>query len=160
MNRQKGSILIGVMAMSVAMTVAASGLILLSANTDMGGSANLESMALRNAAESGAQMGVRWIRNYLETDIPTTWNDSLVLTPGVDGFMNLDGIKVKVKFVDDPGAGGGHFAVKTWATYGPKRDTLEIIWQVNSLNPPTSGSGVSCNANLGEWAETLHPGNS
>ncbi|MDQ3001794.1 MAG: hypothetical protein M3Y08_11105 [Fibrobacterota bacterium] len=157
-KRQKGSVLVGVLALSVAMTVAAGGLIMLAANTAKDGSQILEDRALHYVAESATYMGVRWVRSYLQTEIPVTWDDSLVLTPGADGFTVMDDVWVKVKFVDDPGGGGGHFAIKTWATLGAGRDTLLIIWQINSLGTPTSGSGLNSNAYLADWTETLLPG--
>jgi hypothetical protein len=159
-KHQKGSVLVGVLALSVAMTVAAGGFILLAANTAKDGTRILEDRALHYAAESATYMGIRWVRSYsyLPSEMPVTWDDSLVLTPGADGWTVMDDAWVKVKFVDDPGGGGGHFAIKTWATMGAGRDTLLIIWQINHLGSPTSGSGLNSNANLADWTETLLPG--
>jgi hypothetical protein len=170
MSKQRGSVLIGVMALSLLMTIAASGFILVTANTANDGLGSAANRQLHYAAESGLYLGIRWARSYdvgdpavLTIDDPTWWADGLVLTKdqyGTAGFADIDGMSVMVILGPDP-AGGRH-RLTSLATAGPGQDTLEIFQAINfATQGDRSGSGdasILCSPAMDKWVETVHPG--
>jgi hypothetical protein len=151
MKNQRGSVLVGVIGISIAMSVAAGGFILLSSNTagiEVGSATNLQ---LHYAAESGIFMGVRWVKAH--NNAGTAWPNYQVITPGGESFTTIDGIKVKVTF--EVGApGGGAYQLKSVATPGSGMEMVEVSWQINSFNPDAAGKAVP---SLQNWKETYTP---
>lgn len=129
MKNQRGSVLVGVIGISIAMSVAAGGFILLSGNTAKIETDSKANLQLHYAAESGMYMGVRWIKEHAST---TTWPNYMVLTPGGESFTSMDGSKVKVTF-EKVLACAGCYVLASFATAGTGTDTLKIVWQINSI---------------------------
>lgn len=85
---ERGSILAGVMGISIVMALAAGGLLIIASN-----SSNDEDMAFRRAgcyldAESGLMMGVAWLKNYQNPDSKTAI--STLQTSWAGGVKTLD----------------------------------------------------------------------
>lgn len=107
MNNQSGSVLAGIVAMTLIISIAGSSLLLLTANVSNDETDQLEKTKLQYASESGVLMGVRWLRNQnvsyfdpLKQIIPA------ILTPAspaiscdVAHFCDLDGILVRLELI-------------------------------------------------------------
>lgn len=151
MKNQRGSVLVGVIGISIAMSVAAGGFILLSANTAGTEVRSATNLRLHYAAESGIFMGVRWVKTH--NFVGTAWPSYLVITPDEESFTTIDGIKVKVTF-ETGAAGGGNYQLRSVATQGDNMEKVEVSWQINSFNPDAANKAVP---SLQNWKETYTP---
>jgi hypothetical protein len=98
--QQKGSSLVGVMALTLIMSLAAGGFLVFSTNVAKNGLASASDLQLQYAAESGIQLGLRWTRNYPPANVnDITWSTGTVLTQGVAGFEQINGRWVKVTLI-------------------------------------------------------------
>lgn len=159
MNGQRGSILIGVLILTLAMAIAVNGLILSASNNSLIEEDSMRDLKMHYAAETGMQIGVRWSRAYDENLI----NDSLwptaepnfTITNGTDGFATIHGMKVKVVFGRDPSLVGRHL-IRVWAKDGINKGVLETTWQISTASekevPP-----IHSDPNLKTWKEIYHP---
>jgi hypothetical protein len=154
MKTQRGSVLVGVVALSLAMSVAAGGLILLSGNAAKDNQMSTENLSLHYAAESGMYLGVNWMRLHPRGEmISSTWVGPLVLTGSGGGeYSSIDGIPVRVSFHDGP---PGIRILKSIATQGAGKDTLELTWRVYQAD---SIDATHWKPRLNHWTETFRPG--
>ena len=151
LNGQRGSVLAGVLMLSVAFSLVAGGFVASVADKANQETAAISNLQVQYAAESGMLMGLRWARTYPFASIhDPNFAANLVLTPGSNGFQDIDGISVKVVFL--PGGLGVH-TMQSFATTGAHKDTVELTWQ---MNDPDNSSPI--NLNLDRWVETFHPG--
>lgn len=148
MRGQAGSILVGVIALSLVMTVAAAGFLYLAANTDRDELDTLRSTQRFNAAETGLVMGMAWLRAksqvYIETDAP----DSVPIS---GGYQAMDGWQVEVVLRKTPGVR----TLKSRATEGSGKDTLEITWRVDAVEAVVPPFSI---LRMRDRQETLKPG--
>ena len=151
MNGQNGSVLAGVLSISVALSLVAGGFVAVVAEKSNQETTAISNLQVQYAAEAGMLMGLRWTRYYPFASIDEpTFAANLVLTPGTDGFQNMDGIYVKVVFLS---GGLGVHVMQSFATLGTHQDTVELTWQMNH-----PGSSTPITLNLDRWVETFHPG--
>src|SRR4051812_13279010 len=101
MKSQKGSVLVGMVALSAVLTMVAGGYLFATANSGSEVEKSADENGLHYAAETGMQIGVRWMRNYYPTFFNETWSGSWIITPGGD-FAVIDGYKIKVKIQGNP----------------------------------------------------------
>ncbi len=138
MKGEKGSILVGVIGLCLAMSIAAGGFLLFSTNTAKDGLASATDLQLQYAAESGLELGIRWTRIYPfivgEKMNDPLWNPRLVLTRGASGFDLINDRWVKV-ILDT--LSGSHCMI-SMATRGANFDTLVITQIISSV---TTGPG-------------------
>ncbi len=159
-NRQKGSTLITVVALSTVMTMAAGGFMLVVSNAGKDLDTGDSGAALHYVAESAIILGARWIRCHDSTSTvfdPTT-TTSLVITPGV--WKSLYGASIRVSF--DPGSplypAGPLRTLNCAATFGTGKDTVFISWDMNNLPLHDADPVTHCKPVLSNWRETVHPG--
>jgi hypothetical protein len=130
LNRQKGSILAGVLALSVAMTAVAGGYVLMAGNTAGRRLDSQEDLRLHYAAEAGMLVGVRWLKEYGPEYIQNKlWTDTVRIS-GPE--YRIDNCPVSVVLFL---TAGGWYRFRSLATLGDKRDTLAITLDVNSSQP-------------------------
>ena len=165
MKRQRGSVLVGVVALSLAMTIAAGGLIVMSANSALSDVDATKDLELRLAAEAGMQMGLQWTRYYSVADLndPAWMAPGFVLTYeslGVPGFEDFDGTKVKVSLLSNAMGGGFAHYVEALAKEdngpGILRITCNVIAEP-AVSPPASYIPIISHPQLLDWKETYHP---
>jgi hypothetical protein len=160
MNSQKGSVLVGVLGLCVAITIAASGLITTAANVSGTEIDSGRDLQLHYAAEAGMQMGVRWTRAFAYADVSNSaWpagQPAFVVTRGDAGFETINGMKVKVVFLSGVAGGGVHTLQIIAKDPTRPRGTLEINWQINSADP-SSPLPLKSKPNLAKWKEFYHP---
>ena len=146
-------------ALSAVMTLAAGGYLLFTANGNKDQDLASKDISLHYAAESGMQMGVRWMRCHWKEYFDPTWAESQIITQFGD-FETLDGFQVKVTITGNPTA--PHIPLRTLvclATRGYGEDTLKIAWQMDAT--PTDdvvGASTHCKPVMSNWQETLYPG--
>lgn len=160
MNGQRGSALIGVLSLGLAMTIAASGYVMIASSVGRSIPDEEVRAQMHYDAESALRLGLRWMKKYTNAPGCNTWPADLVLSQGVDnGWISLNASTVKVSL--EPGApGGGCRTIRAFA----KRtgmETIELSIQINSpLNPTpstTTGPQPLCDLALSKWTETVHP---
>lgn len=165
LSNQKGSVLAGVLALSIAMTAIAGGYVVLSGNTAGRRLDAMEDLRLHYAAEAGAQLGVRWLKEYEpkyysnwssddKIQYPPLWTNPI---PIIQDGINIDDFFVSVWLdtILNPG-GPPSFKLRSEATRGPDKETLVITWRINSANPGTSPA--KSKPFLDNWVESYKPG--
>jgi hypothetical protein len=155
LKNQKGSILVGVILLSLAMTIAAAGFLLYVSNGSKDMDLAAQDIALHNAAESGMLMGVRWLREHPKADLMGGLVDVL-LTDTAGEYTTLDGYQIKVWLKGNPNR-----LLQCIATKGFGEDSLGITWHVEDdvRSGPDSLTGpLRSSPNLTNWTETLKPG--
>ncbi len=156
MKNQKGSILVGVIALSLVMSLAAGGFIILSTNTAKDGLISASDLQLQYAAESGMHMAIRWTRAYDKGKInDSTWAKNFVLTRGPGGFDTLNGKLVKVTFGYE---GQGVHTINSLAT-GPSGHPILQISQVidSATDGPGGVSPLVSTPVLSSWTQVAFP---
>ena len=154
MKNQQGSILVGILALSLVMTMAAGGFILLSGNTTNRVSMSQQNLQLHYAAEAGIHLAVRWTRNYpIDKINDVTWADPLDLTTGLNGYDILNGYKIKVTIFN--GGAGTHW-LKSFAIGPDHTDSLEITQQINIAT--VAPAPFKSTPALSKWIEIIPPG--
>jgi hypothetical protein len=158
---QRGSVLVAVMGISLILTAAAAGYLAIGASAGGANAANYRLTQTRLAAESGLVLGIRWFKQYPFGSVTNPlWATNMVLTPGTQGWMPVDGIQVKV--VEQNLGGGSQRLVTSSATAGPGMDTVLLTLKITGANqivganpgdPQTNYTG-----DLNTWTETLIPG--
>lgn len=154
MKGQRGSVLVGILSLGLIVTLMAGSYLVLAGNSGTADDIALEDVALKNAAESGINLGLRWMRTRTPGYLAHQNLTSMPLTIGTDNFMDLDDFKVRVRIT------GVHLALRleSMATRGAGRDTCRIIQQIadiTDLNTP----GTESDLTLGPWQETILPAN-
>jgi hypothetical protein len=157
MSGQRGSVLVGVLAISLILTVAASGYLFVMGNTGKDELANANDQTLHYAAESAMYMAVKWVRGHSKAFHADTWDGSLVLTPGTDGYSNIDGILARVVITGLPG-GPPLRRLRCYATAGSGKDTLVLTWLLDRVDQDLSDP-LRCIPFLSNWQESYLPGN-
>lgn len=159
---QSGSVLVAVLAISVILTAAAAGFLALGVNGVGVGADSRRLTQTYYAAESGLNMGVRWLKHYDEFFVKNYKSnvknfglpDSFVVTRGPRGWSDFDSVQVKV--VIDTNTTNAYFELTSKATLGLGMDTVLLklrVANVASGSPKSSYTGV-----LNTWTETLIPG--
>ncbi len=149
MRSQRGSVLAGVLGLSVVMAIAAGGMIVASGNAGNLTSASNQDLSLHYAAESGMLMGARWIRTHTQT----TYASPLWTTGTLDltgGYSLLDGFQVKT-WIEH--ISGGIDTLRTRAFLEGGKDTLQLSWTVDAV-----GNAADPNRPiLSNWKEKYVP---
>lgn len=148
MRGQAGSVLVGVMALCLVMTIAASGFLLLASNSDKDELESLRSTQRFNAAESGLLMGMAWLRAKSQVYIESRPEDSVAISAG---YQPMDGWQVEVVLCKTPGVS----TLKSRATQGPGTDTLEVTWRVDAVEAVVPPFSI---LRMRDRQETLKPG--
>ncbi|MEO6096783.1 MAG: hypothetical protein ABIW76_14225 [Fibrobacteria bacterium] len=157
MNGQTGSVLAGVIAISVILSVAASGYLFVMGNSGKDEVAYANDQTLHYAAESAMYLAVKWIRGHSKAYHDDTWNGSLVLTPGPNGYSNIDGALARVDITGLPG-GPPLRRLRCHATAGAGKDTLVLTWLLDKVDPDP-GDALKCIPFMSTWQESYNPGN-
>ncbi len=155
LKNQKGSILVGVILLSLAMTIAAAGFLLYVSNGSKDTDQAVQDMALYNAAESGMLMGVRWMRGQTKAGLEAGLVDRL-LSDTVGEYAFIDGYRVRVWLQGNPNR-----LLKCLATKGPREDTLGITWHIKDTvarGPDWPAGPLLSSPDLNNWKDTLKPG--
>jgi hypothetical protein len=162
LKNQRGSILAGVLALTMAMTAIAGGYILMSGNTAGRRLDSIDDLRLHNAAEAGALLGMRWLKEYEAKyygEAPPVWDTEVPITPA---DYEIDNIKVQVKAVHTP-AGPGIFQINSRAISLDQKETLVITWAINSADDLSAADqatkGYKSTNATDRWVETYLPGN-
>lgn len=162
MRGQGGSVLVGVLAISLALTLAAGSLLATAANTAITETGSARDHQLHYAAEAGAQLGVRWAKTYAKAEIGNpAWPAVMpfVITVGDAGWMPLNGMQVKVSLL--PGPGGPdpddvQHILRVQAKDEHNQGTLEINWDISDVQPDAPAP-IFCKFMLSNWREQYLP---
>ena len=152
MNTEKGSVLVGVLAISIVMTLAAGGFILVAGNSSKDIQVSESDLSLHYAAESGANLGVAWIREQ-PAESHVSWDGSISLNTEPDGYTNINGVQVRIS-VEGVAGGTPLRRVRCSATKGLNMNVLVITWDVLSV----TANGAKCTPVLANWTESYTPG--
>lgn len=150
------------MAISLAMTVAAGGFIAMAGNNSVTEIGSGRDQQLHYAAEAGAQLGVRWARTYLNTEIGDPGWPAVMpfaITAGDDGWVTLNGMQVKVILL--PGPGGPdpedvQHVLRVLAKDDFNQGTLEINWDISDVQAD-GVAPIFCKFELSNWREIYLP---
>jgi hypothetical protein len=153
---QKGSILVGVVAISLMMTAAAGGFLVLAGNSSGDSEDYSNELAFRYAAESALVMGAACIRAHSKSvyDGPWPGGDTQVLTPGLGGYSNFNGIQARVSIHRSPGVPD---ILKCIAIPISNTGTLILTWTIERVVVDPVNSTL-CIPILSNWSETFQPG--
>ncbi len=156
-NNQRGSILVGVLALSLAMTIVAGGYLLVVANGNKDAELATKDLGLYYSADAGLLRGVRWMRSQNPTYFGPSWTSNLLLTDSPEETETIDGIRVKVVLYAPPLQ-----QLKCTATRGAGYDTLIMIWRFDGAVPTvttsTSLPTIYSDITMSHRTETLIPG--
>jgi|GEM_PF-7122899 len=155
MKSQRGSILVGVIGLSLVMTVAATGLVMITTNSANVAEYRQGDVDIHAAAEAGMQMGVAWIRNYHPNEIDS-YGGSQRISP--TDFVILNGYTVNdsITCLLPPAVPECRLIVT--ATLGPQHDSLTITWDMVNSPMPGGPTPFNCTPTMSNWQETLTPG--
>jgi hypothetical protein len=167
MQSQRGSILVGVIALSMAMTLAAGGLIVMSINTAKDESGSATDIQLHYAAESAMQMAAYWLKYYNASDIEDRdWmKPEFVLTSTglIDnpGYATIEGMQVKVTLIANTTGDAPH-TLQALAKDGVNKEILRITWDVVSAAAiagadPNNPYIEKSNITMRNWKESYLP---
>jgi hypothetical protein len=159
MKGQRGSILIGVLAMSLIMTVAAGGMMFVAANSGNDEQGSAENLTLHYTAESGIYLGLKWIRGHDSVFHDTHKAETMVLTLPEDGYDLIDGINLRVVLKPHPD-GLPKRTLETTAFYDGAKDTLVVKWAVEIRRALGLDSLTRSRSILSQWQESYLPGSS
>jgi hypothetical protein len=163
MNGQQGSILAGVVGLTVGITAALAAFLVVAGSSNRLEADSESETQLHYSAQSAMTMGLRWLRIFPDTKTnDLTWPATAVCLNSMPGnFTIMDGVWVKVVFFATPGEYQNH-RIRCFATMGSGRDTLEINYYLASTDMNSSkidGNGATLyQLNMGQWRETIHPG--
>lgn len=157
MIRQQGSILVGVLVISATMALAGGAFIILAGNADRDVGISESDYNLHYAAESAMQMGAGWIRGHDSAFHDPTWAGNTELTIGADGYALIEGVWTRCSILGQPAAGPPIRSLNCTATYGARRDTLNISWTLDSVRRDTYIATQS-RPYFSNWTETYRPG--
>ncbi|MBW8888366.1 MAG: hypothetical protein JF616_11480 [Fibrobacteres bacterium] len=175
MKGQRGSILAGVVGLTVGITAAIAGFLVVAGNTTRLEADSESDIQLHYAAQSAMVMGLRWLRSYPDPSIPPNGHlgddnwpaQPIVLnSPGnndtaitANNYSAMDGAQVKVVFSATP-TEFEHHKLRCLATMGSGKDTLEINYYVKSAGATTENENGATLYSLAtaQWRETIHPG--
>jgi hypothetical protein len=122
---QSGSAMMGVVGLSVIMTLAASGYLMLNANTGRSIDYVKEDRALHFAAESGLMMGASWFKRYAPASYAAYWPTApRTLTTGAHIVINGHQVRVWIETAPD-----GNRLLKSVATKGSGQMEETITWK-------------------------------
>lgn len=153
MRKEHGSALVGVIAITVILTISASGFLFNIGNFAKDSQVSAADQTLHSGAESAMMMGARWVRASKYSDITTDWAGEFVITKvaGVE-YLDIEGIQARLSIWCIP---GGKRLLKCIATKGPNKDVLTIQW---TLDHVTGDSNGKCIPSFSGWQETYTPG--
>ncbi len=158
MNGQRGSVLAGVMGLSIILTLAGMGYLMVLSHAQSQGE-NLErDMRLRNAAESALIVGTRYA---MEGWRPSYYNStSATINLISPGWIEMDGARINL-YLDRRTT---PIRIICQATLLEGSDTLELTWSVDSAVAATSSTYPKKPATdsltrlvLKDWTETIIP---
>lgn len=153
MSGQRGSALVGTIALSLVLTISAAGFILVTGNGQGTEKEGLNELQLFNAAESGLLMGARWLRANTPAEIDGFADPSIrVLTTGMNGFAPMEGFLVRV-FVRRQ---AGTLTVVSQATPAHDARVRQLQWRVDAYIAGP-GAGLNSTLDLRDWTESSVP---
>lgn len=173
MTGQRGSILAGVVGLTVGLTAALAGFLVMATNSNRLEADSESETQLHYAAESAMEMGLRWLRTYPGEPTPLHLTDDdwptnpVVLNSAnndpaaaANNYTTMDGAQVKVVFFANHSGAGEKHAIRCFATFGSGRDTLEINYYVKwqGRTPETENGTALYELVTSQWRETVHPG--
>jgi len=159
LGSRRGSVLAGVIALTLIVSLAASGFIMVSSATQTDDVGSLSRTKLYYAAQSGLQMGVYFLKkNYLSA----TLNEKTLITANAisHGWKTVDdGFKDSVvvqRFLKTTPPYDTAIKVVCWATSATAAsDTVRLMWAVDTALPATSGN--LSKPKMSSWSDTLFP---
>lgn len=164
MRRQRGSVLVGVIALSLSMTLIAGGVIVMSVNSSTDEANSRRDIQMHYAAESGMQMGLYWARYYEKIDLedPDWKKPEYVLSQtdnhGTPGFADINGMKVRVALVARVGGAGPPHTLEVLVKDGINPGILKVTWDINSADAFTDADhDVKSRPSASNWKETYLP---
>jgi len=161
MKRQRGSILAGVVGLTVVVTAALGGFLVMVGSSNRIEADSETETQLHYAAESAMDMGLRWLRTYpvTKTNVSNWPAAPITLNSATGDFTLQDGAWVKVIFSASPAEFEAH-KLRCFATLGSGRDTLEINYYLALTTQVQEDEGGTTLYGLAtaQWRETIHPG--
>lgn len=148
---QRGSLLAGCLVLCLVLTSAAAGLLAVTGAWNSSVSGALERERLRDAAESGIAMGVRWLRA-----LPGVLGSFADTEPiSVEGLV-MDGAAMDV-YLERDAAAGTHDLVSIASLDGCRR--YEIRWRIDVVGTTYDDDGHDpiCRITFKDWRETEIP---
>jgi hypothetical protein len=125
----------------------AAGLLALAGIWSSTNSGSADRARMYKAAESGLQMGKRWLRqNVLENGLTAY---TAAETSISNGILTIEGVRVKVSLYL---VGGVHFLV-AHAEMSPCEERIEVTWRINNI----TGAAAPSTVTFGEWSESIQP---
>lgn len=164
MKKEKGSILVGVLAIGLVLTYSALNLLVTVGYSGSADAEDYERQSLRNAAESGLRMGLRWAKAYdasgsgqkiNDENWPATAGD-FTITPGEWLTDFVTGFEVKVVLRKKGGEVIGKHAIQAFARRGEGKETLGLLIQIDYAaigGAPPARSILSIHS----WNQTVQP---
>ena len=164
MKPQQGSILVGVIALSLFMTMAAAGFIALAGSSSNEETNFWNDMRRFRVAESGLLMGVRWLRENTDAQVTAIPDDGVFrrITPGT-GWREMSesgysaGSDGELFFQVEIAKNGGNITLRSEARLpGTPPDKLRLEWTTTSID---GGHAAPLRQNLvmANWTETRLP---
>jgi hypothetical protein len=165
---QRGSVLVGVIALSLAMTLAAGGLMVMSINTAKDESGSATDIQLHYAAESAMHMAAYWLKYSAADDLENrNWNKpSFVLTSTSEfhddpGYATIEGMQVKVSLIANATGDAPH-SLQALAKDGVNKGILKITWDMVSADAiagadPDDPYTPKSNIIMRNWKESYLP---
>ena len=161
MAEERGSALVGTLALGIALTLGGVGLLALSANTQRSEAAELARSHAYWGAESGLHLGLRWLRGFDSADVNDRTVNPHDLGAINTGYRLLDGVWVDVKVEPGPGC---CYNIISKAFSGTQADTLRLEWRVVSVDSAKAmggemdpGESKLCFFSMADWKESLLP---
>lgn len=143
MAGQRGSVLAGTLALSLVIATGAAGVLVLAGIWNSGNASRSDRTRLLRAAEAGAQVGARWMRQSISD---ADYAAHVGVTPISNGVIGLEGARVRVAWSLDAGS---QYLVSE-AELSPCKERVVITWRINTF----TGSGPAA-ITFGEWNETI-----
>lgn len=159
LRRQRGSVLAGVIVLSMIMTLAAGGFVLASSFVT-GTQLDVKNIRLLQfAGESAAQMGVRHMRNYSASQLTAIARGATKeITSGYTTFQDASDRAAmkspKYRLAFEKFSDSDTIGMKAWTTFEGRSDTVYITWKI----VPTWTTPVfdqPSDLTMRDWKDTL-----
>lgn len=162
MKRQKGSVLAGILVLSLVMTMAAGGYIVTAGFLLTNEEDAFEIRDLQACGESVAQLAVRYMRDVPVDNLygPSSMANGVIvgITPGYPGWTQLQNTSTSAAlgnptFKADYTKSNSRVHVRTWTTFPSGSDTLFISWRLDTA--VTGGPYSMSILTLKNWKDSL-----
>jgi hypothetical protein len=152
LKRQRGSILAATVGLSVVLSAAAAGFILVSGQVRGGDVDAINRAKLYYSAESGLLMGTRRVlKTWRSVDMRSSFFASTTYVSGPT--KDVDGVRDSVVMIKNVATGA--FSIVCWATHSYPSDTVRLTWAVKSVDDPQEGDGLKSRLVMGELRDTV-----